>query len=277
MILNDESKDWMMPLLQLRDELDFRSDAKREKERAHRDFRRMNGSVQLFERNTETGTEVVEIPGPYIKSWREELLRKVLETQNTVRQTAPAHLQAIELISQEELTEIRRIWREEKHEFDDALPRIYRQITGQIFPDPLPTAAQPSHLGPDEWSLLTELCAHDPMHLELVTKLLHTEHQYQRLSRRSGILKDLEKCFDTSARTKDQAIAAAHQTRDLKQAAAQGDTATIRQLTHPPANSPTNPPKVAESPGSYAASPPAQPAPQSWADLKYSQHNSDSD
>ena len=228
-----------------------------------------------LKRNTEAGTEVVEIPGPYIKSWREELLKKVLETQATVRQKAPAHLQEIELISQAELTEIRRIWREEKHEFDDALPRIYRQTTGQIFPDPLP-ADQPSHLGPDEWSLLTELCAHDPMQLELVTKLLHTEHQYQRLSRRSGILRDLEKCFDTSARSKDQAIAAARRDRDLKQAAAQGDTATIRQLTQPP-SPPASQPKATESPGSYAADPPAQPAPQSWAESKFGKHKNDSD
>lgn len=274
MVLNDESKEWMLPLLELRDELDFRSDVKREREREHRDFRRMNGNVQLFERNTEEGTEVVEIPGPYIKSWREELLKKVLETQEIVRQKAPSHLKDIELISEKELQEIRRIWREEKHEFDDALPRIYRQTTGEIFPDLHPAADNPG-LGTEEWNLLVELCANDPMHLELVTKLLHTEQQYQRLSRRTGILKDLEKCFATSARSKDQAIAAAHRDRDLKQAATAGDIAAIRQIVQPA--DPAEPPKVAEAPGAYSASPSAQSDSQSWADLKYSQRPTDAD
>jgi DNA sulfur modification protein DndC len=55
MILNDDEKSWMEPLLELRDELDFRSEAKRKKERANRDFRRMSGRVELFEHKGEDG------------------------------------------------------------------------------------------------------------------------------------------------------------------------------------------------------------------------------
>jgi DNA sulfur modification protein DndC len=264
MIQNDEEKEWMQPLLDLRNQLDVYDDHDR------RDFRRLTGRVQLFERNTgKNSTEIVPIPGPYTKHWREEWLRQVLTAQNLARQNAPAHLRDITLISLEELGEIRRIWREEKHEFDDALPRIYRQITGKIFPDPHPVADSPSHLGPDEWQLLQELCSDDPMHLELVTKLLHTEHQYQRLSRRSGILKDLEKCFGTSARSKDDAIAAAHRDRDLKQAAEQGDIEAIRQIVETPTL-----PKATESPATYSASPATLPDATSWAKLKYGQRNS---
>jgi len=232
MILNDESKEWMQPLLDLRDELDFRSDEKREHERKRRDFRRMSGNVQLFERSAENGTEVIEIPGPYIKSWREELLKKVLTTQKVVREKAPLHLKDIELISQAELQEIRRIWREEKHEFDDTLPRIYREVTGEIFDDPRPNSNQNS-LGADEWKLLEELCESDSMHLELMTKLLDTERQYQLTSSRSGILKDLKKCFDTSSRDKEAAIQAAHCDRDLKQAVQDGNVEAIKQLVEP--------------------------------------------
>ena len=31
------------------------------------------------------------------------------------------------------MSEIRRIWLEEKHEFDDSLPRIYEEVTGEEF------------------------------------------------------------------------------------------------------------------------------------------------
>ena len=53
MIKNDEEKVWMTPLLELRNALDVADD------RPLRDFRRMNGQVQLFHDRT--------IPGPYTK------------------------------------------------------------------------------------------------------------------------------------------------------------------------------------------------------------------
>ena len=83
MIKNDEEKVWMTPLLELRNELD-------EPDRDKRDFRRMNGHVQLFHDRT--------VPGPYTKEAREHWLRRVLEAQQSVRREraagvprAPAH------------------------------------------------------------------------------------------------------------------------------------------------------------------------------------------
>lgn len=69
MILNDDSKEWMPPLLDFRSELDFRDDAKRLQERENRDFRRISGNVHLFERDVEDAKEkeVTNVPGPYIK------------------------------------------------------------------------------------------------------------------------------------------------------------------------------------------------------------------
>src|SRR4051794_17750317 len=71
MIKNDEEKAWMTPLLELRNELDKPDD------RDRRDFRRMNGSVQLFHDRT--------IPGPYTKEWRERWLQRVLTAQAQAR------------------------------------------------------------------------------------------------------------------------------------------------------------------------------------------------
>jgi DNA sulfur modification protein DndC len=223
MILNDDEKSWMEPLLELRDDLDFRSEAKRKKERANRDFRRMSGRIELFEHKGEDGEPTVDpIPGPYIKTWREELLRKVLTTQETVRQLAPPEMKAIELISHDELLAIRRIWREEKHEFDDSLPRIYHEVTGQKFQDPRPNA-DTTTLGPDEWATLETLCGDDAMYLELVARLLDTERKYQTMSRRTGIYKALEGCFESSGLAKEPAIQRAETIRELKEAEKEGD------------------------------------------------------
>jgi DNA sulfur modification protein DndC len=117
MIQNDEEKEWLQPLLDLRNELDIEDD------RPKRDFRRIFGKVQLFERNLNGEISIEPIPGPYTKQWREYWLRRVLEAQQSVRTNAPEDMKDITLITTEELSEIRRIWREEKHEFDDQLPK----------------------------------------------------------------------------------------------------------------------------------------------------------
>jgi DNA sulfur modification protein DndC len=41
----------------------------------------------------------------------------------------------ITLLTIGELSEIRRIWLEERHEFDDSLPRIYQEFAGEVFKD----------------------------------------------------------------------------------------------------------------------------------------------
>jgi DNA sulfur modification protein DndC len=224
MIQNDEEKEWLQPLLDIRNELDIRND------RDKRDFRRIYGRVELFERNVDGKTSIEPIPGPYTKYWREYWLRRVLEAQVQIRKTAPEEFSDISLITPEELSEIRRIWLEEKHEFDDSLPRIYKEVTGESFNDNRP-GANSSLLGSDEWDVLEDICDGDAMHLELMAKLLDTERQYYTKSHRVGIYNNLEKCFESSSRSKDEAIENAHLKRDLKTAATEGDTSKIKQLS----------------------------------------------
>ncbi|NEO71042.1 DNA phosphorothioation system sulfurtransferase DndC [Moorena sp. SIO3H5] len=223
MIDNDEEKEWLEPLLDLRKELEPGENRER------RDFRRSNGNVQLYERNLDGQISVEPIPGPYTKEAREYWLRKLLTVETDVRQNCPDNMRDITLISQEELSEIRRIWLEEKHEFDDSLPRIYEEVTGEPFKDIRP-GAENRLLGGDEWQVLEEICDNDAMHLELMAKLLDTERQYVTRSRRIGIYEALERCFNTSSRSKEDAIANAHLKRDLKTAADEGDVDTVKQL-----------------------------------------------
>ncbi len=221
MIQNDEEKEWLQPLLNIRNELEVKSD------RHRRDFRRIHGNVQLFERNKNGETSIEPIPGPYTKKWRETWLRRVLSAQVEVRQNAPDEFKDINLITPEELSEIRRIWLEEKHEFDDSLPRIYQEVTGEVFKD-IRVEADEKLLGNDEWETLAEICD-DEMQLELMSKLLDTERQFYTKNRRLGIYDSLEKCFDTSSRSKEEAIATAHQKYDLKTAAEQGNILAVKE------------------------------------------------
>ena len=223
MIQNDEEKEWLQPLVDIRRELDIEGD------RDKRDFRRIYGRVELFERNVEGEISVEPIPGPYTKYWREHWLKRVLEAQTKIRHTAPPEMRDITLITHEELSEIRRIWLEEKLEFDDSLPRIYEEVTGEPFQDSRPSAER-KLLGSDEWTVLEEICE-DEMHLELMARLLGTEGKYHAKSRR-GIYESLDKCFESSSRSREDAIDNAHYQRNVKNTvkAVKEDTAEIHDL-----------------------------------------------
>ncbi|MBZ8179286.1 DNA phosphorothioation system sulfurtransferase DndC [Oscillatoria salina] len=224
MIQNDEEKEWLQPLLDLRSELDVKDN------RDRRDFRRRTGQVQLYERNLEGKISVEPIPGPFTKEAREDWLRKILTAQMQIRYNAPPKMGEITLIYPEELSEIRRIWIEERHEFDDSLPRIYEEVTGEPFHD-VRLGAGNHLLGTDEWTVLEEICGEDGMHLELMAKLLDTERQYQTMSRRVGIYDSLQKCFETSSRSQDEAIENAQDKWKMKEAAKKGDVEHIKQLS----------------------------------------------
>ncbi len=225
MIQNDEEKEWLQPLLDFRRELDIEDE-----DRDWRDFRRRTGDVQLYERNIEGEISVEHIPGPYIKEVREYWLKKILAVERHLQRHAPKDMRDISLITIQELSEIRRIWLEERHEFDDSLPRIYKEVTGEEFIDPRP-GTEYSLLGSDEWTVLEEICEGDAMHLELIAKLLNTEYQFRKRARRVGIYDALENCFRTSSRSQDEAMKNAHLKRDLRDAVSEGNVAKVKQLT----------------------------------------------
>lgn len=177
MIQNDEEKEWMLPLLDLRDALDVADD------RHLRDFRRMNGSVQLFHDKP--------IPGPYTQEARERWLTRLLEAQTWIRANGPDYVRSLELITLAELEEIRRIWVVDKHEFDDRVPVIFQTATGERYPG----APLDEHLplGPGTAEILHSVIGDDRLHFELVRELLDIEQRHRAQARRAGLFESLEK------------------------------------------------------------------------------------
>lgn len=179
MIQNDEEKEWMLPLLELRNALDVPDD------RHLRDFRRMNGSVQLFHDRP--------IPGPYTQSAREDWLKRLLEAQAWIRENGPDYVNSLDLVTLPELEEIRRIWVVDKHEFEDNLPRIYEAAIGEPYPgNPLDEHLP---LGADVIEALQEVAGEDRLHFELVRELLDIEQRHRAQVRRAGLFDSLEKAM----------------------------------------------------------------------------------
>lgn len=181
MIQNDEEKEWMLPLLELRNELD-------QEDRHLRDFRRMNGSVQLYKDRV--------IPGPYTQKAREHWLARLLGAQKHIRLHGPPGMAPFELVTMEELAEIRRLWVLEKHELEDSLPRIYEEAMGEPYPGG--RIDDNMTLGADEMAILREI-AGDELHFQLTRELLDVERQHRLMGRRHGLFRALEQAFRRGA------------------------------------------------------------------------------
>ncbi len=236
MVQNDAEMEWMQPLLELRNLIDFREDGQerdrntgeqravhtkreafqspvgealggfltrvsgrpldelvrdRDWERYLRDFRRLNtGNVQIM------GDGQREIRGPYVQEARECWLRALLTAQMAVRKLGPKDVKDIELITFPELEEIRRIWVVDKHELEDRLPVIYREVVGQPYPGrPLDDNLL---LGQEEMHELAEVCGDDPLHYQLARDLLGLTIQQRNSARRSGVFEQIERTIKRS-------------------------------------------------------------------------------
>lgn len=187
MLQNDDEKQWMAPLVKIRNEYLDTDD------RHQRDFRRMNGSLFVFNGRL--------VHGPYKQDFRETLLRELLKAQQQVRQFGPDEVRDFELVTIEDLEEIRRIWVMEKHEIEDRLPTIYEEVTGN--PYPIAEQDEAQLFGTEDLKLLEEICTDngdsEGLHYQLIRELLHVEQQYRTMARRTGLYEALNKALEKGA------------------------------------------------------------------------------
>ena len=136
----------MLPMLEFRNEIaDRRADWDR------RDFRRKDGRLTY---NTNAGRLV---HGPYKQEVREYFLRRLLRVEKLIHEIGPVEIQCTPLITAEELQAIRKIWLDEKHEFEDSLPKIYEEETGCPYHDDL--IRRNRYFGLQEAQLLDQACS----------------------------------------------------------------------------------------------------------------------
>jgi len=177
MIANDQEKEWMSALLEFRNEF-----GNEEGDRERRSFRRMKGNLQ--------GNYGKLFHGPYKKEVREGWLRRLLEIQKDINENGPEEFTNLELICIPELQAIRRIWVNDKHEFDDTVPKIYEEVIGKKFVDP--EWIHNDNFESEEWKTLKEICETSYADEELVFEMMYTlidiENKSTGLNQRKGIL-----------------------------------------------------------------------------------------
>jgi DNA sulfur modification protein DndC len=191
----DSGEEWMEPLLELRDWLAATQDPSKKHE--VREVRRRTGRVQVWGPD---GSKIVW--GPYKLDFRREILRRVLKTQEEVRKAGPNASE--ELITHDELHEIRRVWRTEEGDWEDSLPGIYSEITGRELDWVRDDEAVSSVV---DGATLAEACSENGVPTGLVKELLDLERSLQGLGRRSTVFDSIEKILAKDWRSAEQVFA----------------------------------------------------------------------
>ena len=178
MIQNDEEKEWMLPLLELRNELDTPND------RPLRDFRRMTGAVQLFHDRPIPGPLHPEgagdmatpgAPGPAVGPGERS-------------QGCRLHRADYRLRTGGDPTDLGR---GEARDRGSVAWESTRRRPGSRYPD----TAEPettARSGPKAWKRSRKSAATTDLHYELTRNLLSLEWQYRTHLKRRGLFDGIE-------------------------------------------------------------------------------------
>ena len=188
--LIENGENWMEPLLEFRNRLAETQDPAIK--RQVRQFKRRNGKVSF----TAQGKL---IPGPYKPDFRKQLLRELLTIQKHV--VASGNLES--LILKQELEEIRRIWRSEEQDWEDSVPRIFREVMGH---DVAWVADETPVFGSEDRKTLDLICAQVGVPGAMVAKLLDVEREFHAMTRRSSIHQRISAVLEEEWRSNEDIV-----------------------------------------------------------------------
>jgi DNA sulfur modification protein DndC len=184
----DAGDAWMEDLLGIRDFLAETQEGKRKKE--VRSIRKTDGRILLKDSGDEAAL------GPYKLSFCKEVLTRLL----TAQERLPVEAADFEIISQPELLAIRRIWRDDRNDWEDSVPKIYEEATGKKW-----FAIGDGNLsGADDATLIEEVSNRHEVPPLLLRRLLDAERRAGGLKRRVGIYGKLSAILDEDWRSEDE-------------------------------------------------------------------------
>ena len=188
-------EDWLEPLIDLRTELKLTQNSEkvlneREKDgegvsdeewklcrEKVREKKRRHGRVELFSDGTDQHT-----PGPYTMDFCKQFLEKLLKAQLRVRKEGPDP--EMDLILEDEIHEIQRIWRMERGDWQNTAYTIYEKVTGEKLEE---VAEDLGGFGKTEQEILADVCKKHNVSQVLVSNLLNAEFETQGITRRSKV------------------------------------------------------------------------------------------
>ena len=183
----DSGEEWMIPLLDFRDWLASTQDPRFKPMQI--EYKGRNGRVRITDKGLLWRTFTLE--------FSRKILRRLLETQIKVQRSDLN----IEIISERELREIRRLWLTERQDWTDTLPQIVSEITGQEIDWEVNDVHRPRRM---ELDLLTRVTQKYNVPVRLPQKLMDAEWQYYGMRRRGLIHKTIEKIVSEDWRSLEE-------------------------------------------------------------------------
>ena len=191
--LLEGGEDWLEPLAEIREELKRTQEP--EVKLLVRDHKRRNGKVMFcFPEKEGDDTSA----GPYTLEYRKSFLEKLLNAQIKVRKNGPDP--NMNLILDDEIHEIQRIWRMEHGDWQNSAYQIYKKITG----NELEKEDDQGLFGKDEQEILAEVATNNDIPQVLLSKLLDAEWDAQGMTRHSKVYDKINKILSEEWRPKEE-------------------------------------------------------------------------
>ncbi len=208
----DKGQDWMEPLVRYWNILKETTDPANKSK--FRTFKRRTGQVSFMD-NGENGEEVKVIPGPYKFDFRKKLLTELLKVEVEINH---GRVEKLELISEDEIRMIRTIWLDEENDWEDSVPKLFKDSTGRELQYATDDSAT---FGITELAILESACTEHGVPRSLIGRLLDKEREFTVLSRRSALQKELGAILHEEWRDESDVVLAETQRRARKNATTQ--------------------------------------------------------
>ena len=186
-------QEWMRPLL------DFRNDLVKNRN-LYREEKGRDGRIRIKNKGVSDSNQKEIVPGPYELTYLKELLKNLLEIQKEIQTKHPE----FEAITIEELKRIRILWKTEKSDFEDSLPKIYESVYNKKINWEIDDLIGEFSLEDSE--VLHDICQTHNINPRLIMKLLEVERQYFGMKRRAMIYSKISKVFNEEWRTKEEVL-----------------------------------------------------------------------
>lgn len=193
----DEGDEWMEPLLEFRDFLKSTQDPEVKPK-----YRQMKGRRHGRVREKTNGNSGI-IPRAHKFEFCKDLLRKLLKTQKEVNAQLPSN-EEMDLIQKEELREIRQLWRKERSDWRDSVPKIYKNVMGEELDW---VKNDLGSFSETEEKVLKQVADSHDVPPELIQQLLDTELQHHGMKRRASIYNEIDKVMKEDWRDIEEIIA----------------------------------------------------------------------
>jgi DNA sulfur modification protein DndC len=197
----DNGEEWLQPLLEFRAYLAETINPMHKLK--YRDIKGRDGQVKL----KKDGTYAART---YKLDTSRTMLEKLLHTQLAIQQFGPDPHAC--LIDQEELMEIRRIWRTERQDWEDSVPLIFNQIMGYDLAWPIDDDIIFDN---EQKALLSGVCREFDIPFDLVARLLEVEKRSAGMARRAGIQDSIAAVFRQAWNDLDDPMPALDEPSDI--------------------------------------------------------------